>query len=590
MLTTEPTPFAPVRVGIMGTGLMAASHINDMIGREDTVIAAVCEPSTAAYEATARRLAGAGVPLPPNEPDWRRFLTVTARDERLDAVMITTPHALHFDQATAALEAGLDVYLEKPMVLDAGQAVELIRTRDRTGRLLVVGFQGSLSPQVRTAAAMLRAGELGAILNIEGVVWQDWQANSAGTWRQDPAISGGGFFFDTGAHMLNTIADLGGEDVSQVAAWLENDGSPVDLRGVVMARLASGALITMNGCGRAIPSLGSDIWVFCEGGTLRTGIWGERLELQRRGALTMRKVGSVRSKTPWEQFLAVRAGVDPNPSPPEVGLRMARLWDAIRESSARGGAVVFPVPRGGGGMTVRVTVWNEFRQERSDAPVTAVYPDGIHAAIAEGLRLAGSDLVVGTATLDEPSNGLPASVLATTDVLTWWGHAAHGDVTDAVVDAVHARVLDGMGLVVLHSGHFSKIFKRLMGTSCDLKWREDGRRERLWVVDPSHPIAEGLGESIVLAEEEMYGEHFDIPAPDELVLVSWFEGGEVFRSGCTWRRGRGRIVYLRPGHETHPTYFDPGMRRLIANSVRWAAGAHGAAPTYGNTEPVEPPR
>ena len=185
-----------------------------MVGREDTVIAAICEPSAAAYEATALNLAAAGVPLPPNEPDWRRFLTVTARDERLDAVMIITPHALHFEQASAALEAGLDVYLEKPMVLDAGQAVELIRTRDRTGRLLVVGFQGSLSPQVRAASALLRAGKLGAILNIEGVVWQDWQANSAGTWRQDPAMSGGGFFFDTGAHMLNTIADLAGEDVS----------------------------------------------------------------------------------------------------------------------------------------------------------------------------------------------------------------------------------------------------------------------------------------------------------------------------------------------------------------------------------------
>ena len=122
-----------------------------------------------------------------------------------------------------------------------------------------------------------------------------------------------------------------------------------------------------------------------------------------------------------------------------------------------------------------------------------------------------------------------------------------------MVDRVQARVLDGMGLIVLHAGHFSKIFKRLMGTSCDLKWREDGRRERLWVVDPSHPIAEGVGESFVLAEEEMYGEHFDIPPPDELVFVSWFEGGEVFRSGCTYRRGRGRVFYFRPGHETHPT-------------------------------------
>ena len=252
-------------------------------------------------------------------------------------------------------------------------------------------------------------------------------------------------------------------------------------------------------------------------------------------------------------------------------------------------------------MTIRVTVWNEHRQERSDSPVARIYPDGIHAAIADGLRgldtgggepgdESGDDLEVRTATLDEPGNGLPDDVLATTDVLTWWGHVAHDEVPAELVDRVQARVLDGMGLVVLHSGHFSRIFKRLMGTTCDLKWREDGRRERLWVVDPSHPIAAGLGESFVLGEEEMYGEHFDIPAPDELVLVSWFEGGEVFRSGCTWRRGRGRVVYLRPGHETHPTYFDPGMRRLIANAVRWAAAPRGDRPTYGNPPPVEPPR
>jgi len=239
-------------------------------------------------------------------------------------------------------------------------------------------------------------------------------------------------------------------------------------------------------------------------------------------------------------------------------------------------------------MTVRITVWNEHRQERTDAPVRAIYPDGIHVAIAAGLRDAGG-FEVRTATLDEAQNGLPDEVLAATDVLTWWGHVAHDEVEEATVERVHARVLDGMGLIVLHSGHFSRIFKRLMGTSCDLKWREDGRRERLWVVDPAHPIAEGLGESFVLSEEEMYGEHFDIPPPDELVLVSWFEGGEVFRSGCTYRRGRGRVVYFRPGHETHPTYFDANVRLVIANAARWAAQPSGERPTYGNRPPVEPP-
>jgi trehalose utilization protein len=235
---------------------------------------------------------------------------------------------------------------------------------------------------------------------------------------------------------------------------------------------------------------------------------------------------------------------------------------------------------------IRVTIWNEHRQERSDPPVRAIYPDGIHGAIGAGLREAG--FAVTTATLDAPDHGLTDDVLAATDVLTWWGHAAHPEVDDRVVDRVHRRVLDGMGLIVLHSGHHSKIFRRLMGTSCDLKWREAGERERIWVVEPAHPIAEGLGESFVIDQEEMYGEHFDVPAPDALVLVSWFQGGEVFRSGCCYQRGRGRIFYFRPGHETHPTYFQPEVRRVIANAVRWAAQPVGAAPTYGNREALEP--
>jgi trehalose utilization protein len=236
----------------------------------------------------------------------------------------------------------------------------------------------------------------------------------------------------------------------------------------------------------------------------------------------------------------------------------------------------------------RVTVWNEHRQERSDAPVRAVYPDGIHAPIADGLREAGFEVRI--ATLDEPEHGLTDAVLAATDVLTWWGHVAHGEVDDAIVDRIQRRVLDGMGLIVLHSGHHSKVFRRLMGTSCDLKWRESGDRERLWVVDPAHPIAAGLGESFALEHEEMYGEFFDIPAPDELVLVSWFQGGEVFRSGCCYHRGRGRVFYFRPGHETHPTYFQPDVRRVIANAAAWAAGPAGDPPGFGNRQPSEPTR
>jgi predicted dehydrogenase len=331
---------APIRLGIIGLGGMARYHLRDLLSRRDTVVAALCEPSPAAIAATGKVFARRKLAMPPVEPDWRRFIDRFAPD--LDAVLIITPHVFHHDQATAALEAGLDVLLEKPMVMTAAEAESLIATRDRSGRLLVVAFQGSLSPQIRTAAAMLRSGELGAILNIDAVVWQDWQAQTIGTWRQDPLMSGGGFLFDTGAHLLNTVTDLAGEGFTGVAAWLENDGSPVDIRGAIMARLASGGLVTMNGCGRAIPSCTSDIKVFCERAIIRTGVWGEFLELQRHGEVVLTPVTAIRATPVWEQFLQVRAGQAANPCPPEVGLRMARLWDAIRASAAQGGAIVDP--------------------------------------------------------------------------------------------------------------------------------------------------------------------------------------------------------------------------------------------------------
>jgi trehalose utilization protein len=235
---------------------------------------------------------------------------------------------------------------------------------------------------------------------------------------------------------------------------------------------------------------------------------------------------------------------------------------------------------------VRVTVWNEFVHEREDAKVAANYPDGIHAVIGAALTQAG--FAVRTATLDEPEHGLTDDVLDKTDVLVWWGHRAHERVADEIVNQVHERVLNGMGLIVLHSGHFSKIFKKLMGTTCNLKWREGGDKERLWVVAPGHPIVEGLGEYIELPEEEMYGEHFDIPAPETLVFVSWFTGGEVFRSGCCYSRGQGKIFYFRPGHETLPTYHNSEVQRVIANAARWAAPVASATRIFGNRQPLEP--
>ena len=236
--------------------------------------------------------------------------------------------------------------------------------------------------------------------------------------------------------------------------------------------------------------------------------------------------------------------------------------------------------------TIRVTIWNEHRHEKADKEIAKIYPEGMHVAIAKYLKTQ-SDMQVRTATLDEPEHGLTDSVLGNTDVLTWWGHMAHDEVRDDVVEKVHKKVLGGMGLIVLHSGHFSKIFRKLMGTVCDLKWREIGENERIWIIAPGHPIATGLREYIDLEHEEMYGERFDIPAPDELVFVSWFKGGEVFRSGCCYQRGKGKIFYFRPGHETYPTYHNPEVLKVISNAIRWAAPTDGPTLTFGNTQPLE---
>jgi trehalose utilization protein len=218
---------------------------------------------------------------------------------------------------------------------------------------------------------------------------------------------------------------------------------------------------------------------------------------------------------------------------------------------------------------VRVTVWGENVHERNEPEVRAIYPDGMHAAIAAGLS--SEQVHVRTATLDQPEHGLTQQVLDETDVLTWWGHIAHDQVDDAVVARVHDAVLGGMGLLVLHSGHYSKILKRLLGTSCSLRWRNEGERELVWTVAPSHPIAAGVPHPIVIEAQEMYGEHFDIPQPDELVFISSFAGGEVFRSGCCFTRGAGRIFYFSPGDQDYPVYHQPDIQRVLANAVRWAA-------------------
>lgn len=232
-----------------------------------------------------------------------------------------------------------------------------------------------------------------------------------------------------------------------------------------------------------------------------------------------------------------------------------------------------------------ITVWNEYIHEK-DGRIQKIYPNGIHGAIAEMLGKYNQYNIT-TATLEMPQHGLTDEVLNNTDVLIWWGHVAHNKVSDEIAEKVKNRVLEGMGLIVLHSGHLSKPFVKLMGTCCRSKWRENDEKERIWVIEPAHPIARNLPEYIELEQEETYGERFDIPAPDELVFISWFSGGEVFRSGCCYKRGMGKIFYFRPGHEEYPTFYRADITQVLKNAVDWAAPARGPKPTFGHYEALE---
>lgn len=340
-MTDKSVPFGPTRATLVGCGLMARYHLLNILNEQNqTEIPVLCEPSEAQYEATTEVFAAAGRPIPPNEPDLARLLADYA--DQLDAVFIITPHIYHHDQTVACLEAGLDVLLEKPMTMNVAEAKSLIEVRDRTGRLLVVAFNGSLSPQIQAARALIASGEVGAIRSISATVWQNWRELTQETWRQAPEMSGGGFLFDTGAHMLNTVADLAGEEIVRISAWLDDHDTPVDINGVILAQSASGAMITMHASGNTVPSCASDILLFGSRAILRTGVWGERLEIQRHGEAEMTPVEVPETSGSWEQFLAIRTGRIPNVAPPEYGLRLNRLWDAVRASAAQNGALVEP--------------------------------------------------------------------------------------------------------------------------------------------------------------------------------------------------------------------------------------------------------
>ena len=326
------------RVALIGAGTMARHHL-PLLVEFGADIRVICEPSSNNYELTLEMLEELGGPAPPNEPVLAQLLEKFAYE--LDAAFIITPHNLHHDQAKICLEAGLHVLLEKPMVMNAGEARSLIETRDRCGKHLVVAFQGGLSPQIRYATELIASGDLGELRTVTGMMWQGWIASSAGSWRQVPEIAGGGMFFDSGAHLLNTVCTLVGEDFESVAAWMDNRGTPVDVDGVVMARLESGALVTLNSCGDSIPGLHNEIYVNLTRGVIRTGSYGERLLIRREDETEYIEVtGLPKMRGAWEQFTQVCAGEIENPCPPEVGLRMAILWDAMNESASKDGQPV----------------------------------------------------------------------------------------------------------------------------------------------------------------------------------------------------------------------------------------------------------
>jgi trehalose utilization protein len=236
---------------------------------------------------------------------------------------------------------------------------------------------------------------------------------------------------------------------------------------------------------------------------------------------------------------------------------------------------------------IRVTIWNEFRHEQIDEEVRKIYPQGIHAAIGKFLARDGR-FRIRTATLDEVENGLPRQLLDETDVLFWWGHKAHNELADEIAHRVQERVLEGMGFIGLHSAHFSKPFKLLMGTHCSLKWRRVGEKERVWNIAPSHPITAGIGDYFEIPHSEMYSERFDIPEPDQVIFMSWYAGGEVFRSGCVWNRGNGKVFYLSPGDEMYPIYYDKNIQQILSNAASWAAATIRIPFSCPKVDPIEP--
>jgi predicted dehydrogenase len=320
-------------VVVVGSGSMARGHIQTMLQpRCGTVITGFIEPDAASRTATRALFEARGLDCPPFHDSLRQFLDAQMS---ADAALICTPHKYHLENTLDCLRAGMDVCLEKPMVMNVAEAQALIRCRDETTRLVMVAFPGSLSPAIREAKRLISEGVIGRVTAISAFAHQGWRQGTTGTWRQIPEVSGGGFLFDTGSHMVNTVVDLLGDDVAKVSALLDDRGAPVEIVSSVSGISRGGVMFSLTGAGDSLEG-GSEITVFGDEGLLKTGIWGESLRLKTRGQRRFASVRHPRSKGPWAQFLNVRAGNLENPCPPEIGLRFARLMDMIRESASSG--------------------------------------------------------------------------------------------------------------------------------------------------------------------------------------------------------------------------------------------------------------
>ncbi|MBY5838780.1 Gfo/Idh/MocA family oxidoreductase [Rhizobium leguminosarum] len=326
-----------LRLGVIGAGLKAAEYAESWVKMPELEFAALADTTAASRQRLIDVCLAAGAPKPKGFEDYRQMLA-ECRGE-LDIVYVSTPHAFHAEQATAVAEAGLDLFLEKPMVTTVTEAETLIAAQKKSGVTIVTAFQGGLSPLVLDTRRRALAGEFGELIAISGMIWESWSSNYDGHWKQQPDISGGGFMFDTGAHMMNTVCLLANSDFDSVSAYMNNHGRQVDIATAVSARLKNGALATLTAAGEGPPGCASCITFFYSKAIVRIDAWGGWREISVGRTAEPREEAEILGN-PMKNFLAIREGKMENSGSVEMGLRFARLWDAIKESAAADGASV----------------------------------------------------------------------------------------------------------------------------------------------------------------------------------------------------------------------------------------------------------